>query len=67
MDQQGSKMKMPTDPSRTYTSPRGRAFRVSGLGRHGRGWKVIIKFLDGEEEFAELYFDSNENFKGIKT
>ena len=67
MDQQGSNMTMPTDPSRTYTSPRGRPFRVSGLGRHGRDWKVTIKFLDGEEEFAELYFDNNDNFKGIKT
>ena len=59
-------MTMPTDPAHTYTSPKGRPFRVSGLGRYANGWRVIIQFKDGNEEWAALIYGPGDRFLRVE-
>lgn len=50
-------MKIPTNPNTTYTSPKGRPFRVSAVskvedsekwmgGEYRYHWEITVKFLD---------------------
>lgn len=63
-------MTLPTNPHTTYTSPKGRQYRLVGLensdpkwiGREIRYlWTSRIKFLDDGSN-ADLFFGYNDNF-----
>ena len=63
-------MKMPLNPHITYTSPRGREYRIISIEKvpetskwidraeHWH-WKITIKYLD-TGELKELYYDWND-------
>lgn len=69
-------MKLPTDPNKTYTSPKGRDFRVSGvemlpetekwIGRVLKyHWRVTIVFLD-DGKFEKLLYGYSDEFISIE-
>ena len=68
-------MKMPTNPHITYTSPKGRPFRVSAVSKveDSEKWingsyryhtKVLIKFLD-DDSWAKIIFGYSGEFISI--
>jgi len=69
-------MKIPLNPHITYTSPKGRNFRVIGIEKMhktvrwiGRTkkycWKITIKFLD-DNTYADTYWNHNDKMFKIK-
>ena len=68
-------MKIPTNPHITYTSPKGRPFRVSGVskvedsekwinGSYRYHWEVLIKFLD-DSSWAKMLYGYSDEFISI--
>lgn len=54
-------MKIPTNPFKTYTSPKGRDFMVTGIEKLPitGNWRIHVKFLD-TGEFKALVYDYYE-------
>lgn len=62
----------PNNPNKTYTSPKGRPFRVSAVskvedsekfinGSYRYHWEVLIKFLD-DGSWAKMLYGYNDEF-----